>query len=935
MRKENYTQLRGFNGLASMCFLLVLFSRLLAASPELIREHIFLIDTSSSMTKLLAHLRVAMYEYANTIPIDGTSRVWIFTFADGLKTFSQHIIRQAKDKEDVEIFLASIETRGSATYIFRSLDGVFTKIEEAAADGKTHDFVIHLFTDGENNDSNKTYSFDKNISRFVKLREANDGRMELHYHTLYVKVSESMLKLIQSTEGVYLIPGDLMPPKADFSLPQVTLYDNASVTFINRTVGKVDTWHWSFGDGTPSDNMKDPIHTFKEPGKYSVELIAANPAGKSSARRQVVVIGGPPTANFEIENPADLYTGRIIRFRDASVGQIKSRSWDFNDGQGKSTDINPTYTYKQPRVYKVTLKLTGVYGEGPSSEYSKTINILPLFLDFSYNPDSPRLGEEIQFINKSIGPYERWSWDFNDGTKSNEHSPKHKYQKDGKYEVTLSGEGGGLSGKIAKTLLVRPRAQFALPRKSVYEGESIEIKDQSIGQITLWKWDLGDGTFPETRDVNHPYEKAGTYTIKLEVTGPGGTDSAKDEISVEASKIWFSFTPEPAKDGLPVQFMTSSVGEFKQWEWDLGDGGRSNEKDPQHIYQKPETYIVKLSATGPDGKPQTVSTEVRVEPVPPKAYFKLGMPEIKVGMKISPSSDCSGTISKYEWDMGDGSHYSGREISHIYQKPGEFEIILTVSNDYGQTDSHTETIKVTEQVVEPRLDFQLAEGFKSNGRVPLKIRIQNKSTGSIKSFDWNFGDGSRSDDVNPMHTYNQQGKYRITLAVSDVRGYKFESSESQAIIITALPPPPPPIWYLLPFVILGLCNIAVKALHLGWRSFSFSIDGEPHKHNGLRDKHFGDTQDGFDVCLERRLLYLGKQYFFKNPRENVGAEDNFGESLGEGSRLRQGHQVTVNDQVIYFQKFSDGKWSWVFTWFCITVISLAVLLVEQYFLNLF
>jgi hypothetical protein len=256
-----------------------------------------------------------------------------------------------------------------------------------------------------------------------------------------------------------------------------------------------------------------------------------------------------------------------------------------------------------------------------------------------------------------------------------------------------------------------------------------------------------------------------------------------------------------------------------------------------------------------------------------------------------------------------------------------------VSNDYGQSNSYSKTIKVVEPGP-PKLDFRLAKGSKSIGRVPLTARIQNASTGPVASYTWDFGDGATSDDVNPQHTYTRAGTYGITLTVTDVGGHKFESTEHQAIIITTLPPPPPWIWYLLPFVVLGLCNIAVKVLGLGWRRFSFSIDGEAGGHNDLRDKSFGDDQNGFKVCLKRRWVSLSKQYLFENPHGNVKAEDNYGGSLGEGCRLSQGLQVTLNDQVIYFQEFNDSKRSSIAVWMCLIVIFLAVFLTEQHYLNL-
>ncbi len=63
------------------------------------------------------------------------------------------------------------------------------------------------------------------------------------------------------------------------SLAKVTTADsviclNGKVHFTNLSVN-CDLFEWDFGDGEKS-SVKDPIHTYKVPGKYSIKLIAAN-----------------------------------------------------------------------------------------------------------------------------------------------------------------------------------------------------------------------------------------------------------------------------------------------------------------------------------------------------------------------------------------------------------------------------------------------------------------------------------------------------------------------------------------------------------------------------------------------------------------------------------------------------------------------------------
>lgn len=52
------------------------------------------------------------------------------------------------------------------------------------------------------------------------------------------------------------------------------------VTFKDESRGKITGWHWDFGDGTSSAEQ-NPVHQYKEPGKYIVILDIEGPEGKS------------------------------------------------------------------------------------------------------------------------------------------------------------------------------------------------------------------------------------------------------------------------------------------------------------------------------------------------------------------------------------------------------------------------------------------------------------------------------------------------------------------------------------------------------------------------------------------------------------------------------------------------------------------------------
>ena len=58
----------------------------------------------------------------------------------------------------------------------------------------------------------------------------------------------------------------------------------------------------------------------------------------------------------------------------------------------------------------------------------------------------------------------------------------------------------------------------------------VAFEDESVGKITSWKWDFGDGASSVEQHPLHTYAKAGQYVVALYVEGPAGKS--------RMSKIW-------------------------------------------------------------------------------------------------------------------------------------------------------------------------------------------------------------------------------------------------------------------------------------------------------------------------------------------------------------------------------------------------------------
>jgi PKD repeat protein len=58
----------------------------------------------------------------------------------------------------------------------------------------------------------------------------------------------------------------------------------------------------------------------------------------------------------------------------------------------------------------------------------------------------------------------------------------------------------------------------------------VAFKDLSVGKITSWKWDFGDGETSTEQNPIHRYQKPDNFVVVLDVEGPDGKS--------RRSKVW-------------------------------------------------------------------------------------------------------------------------------------------------------------------------------------------------------------------------------------------------------------------------------------------------------------------------------------------------------------------------------------------------------------
>jgi PKD repeat protein len=148
----------------------------------------------------------------------------------------------------------------------------------------------------------------------------------------------------------------------------------------------------------------------------------------------------------------------------------------------------------------------------------------------------------------------------------------------------------------------KPEAGFSGSPTSGESPLTVSFTDETSGQVTSWQWDFGDVSVSDQQNPVHTYYGAGTYTVSLTATGPGGSDTETKTSYIEvlpSSSVIANFTaiPRSGSPPLTVQFTDQSQGDITSWLWAFGDGSTSSDTNPTHIYDASGTYTVSLTVS--------------------------------------------------------------------------------------------------------------------------------------------------------------------------------------------------------------------------------------------------------------------------------------------------------------------------------------------------
>ena len=548
------------------------------------------------------------------------------------------------------------------------------------------------------------------------------------------------------------------------------------------------------------------------------------------------------------------------------------------------------YEFKYPLKYDITLTVRDQEGTQSSDTIEGfTVKSKPPVAQFDSEVPQINIPSEVHFNGDlSFDPdgskdYLKYTWNisadegtysFLEGTNINSKKPIVLFDKKGEYEVSLEVEDVLTSTskreydkvikniEIDKTIDLKWSDQEGFTKLLEDDGTAtVEFNFESKNAVA-YEIDFGDGIVETgevsgTKKIEHKYTKTGRFDARLTVfnqddedntikrkvfIGDGENPIAKVNLYLNNSQIFdFSDPIEVTKKDV-LRFDASDSknidGTARKllYSWDLGDTGKSSEKEIIHTYRElsptdPGYYTVKLKVFNREDTSQSGDDEIKivVKNMAPKFTSIQGTPNltnsdfttpITVSMKAYGAEDLDGKITQYRWwyyDLDNPDDPLGLQLTTTDTaqliigtngKEGE-EVeyglaLMVIDNDnlsYSSEDIYTEdsipTIKVVNGPNElPKANFNVSTTNVFVGDAITFTSSSEDSDGSIVRYIWDFeGDGFHNneptDQKNIEYKYSKMNLdgYKVKLKVIDDKGGEAISKEIKIYVDVVANPP--------------------------------------------------------------------------------------------------------------------------------------------------
>jgi PKD repeat protein len=295
-------------------------------------------------------------------------------------------------------------------------------------------------------------------------------------------------------------------------------------------------------------------------------------------------------------------------------------------------------------------------------------------------------------------------------------------------------------------------------------------------------------------DLSYRYNETGNYNISLYAETFSGckgdtiiSTNVRDSVHVDFDVSTFTNVCFGQESKFFPQSNTSDTNIVASYEWYLNDTliVANNLNDTiKYTFDSPGIYDVVLKAISKYGCTKSISKEIEIYQSPVAFFITKPVCENTVSVFNSDGSDL--TTNNYTWNLPDTTIYSnsGELVNYLFDNKGEFPVNLRVEHANGCASEYVDTAIVLSN---PNSSLQVNNAcFNTQNDDTLILNTSVNTYPTI--YNWEFGDGSSSELVQPTKRYDSSGNYIVQLTstnkyIVDSKEYSCLSKDQDTIEI--------------------------------------------------------------------------------------------------------------------------------------------------------
>ncbi|PCJ66452.1 MAG: hypothetical protein COA58_06655 [Bacteroidetes bacterium] len=571
-------------------------------------------------------------------------------------------------------------------------------------------------------------------------------------------------------------------PHADFLIDTLGLcYKDNQFAFTNNSSvqGASLKFLWDFFGETQS-NLVNKVHSFSSTGRKTIKLVSRTIYGCKDSVSKSIEVYPMPSADLRVNDIDQCLNNQNFIFTDSSkieYGTVRRR-WLWSNGDSDTLQqINLSF----PKDTTYTHLLVSISDRGctDTAEISNQVFSVPN-ANFKIS-DTGQCVNDQNFIftnlsSSKVGQLVSY-WEYDDDNFDTLNNSEHQYLVAGDYNVQLIVESINncsdtvmipleVYHKPEALLAVNDSAQCFVDQNFQFEG----LSTIQIGTLEGYEWDVFNMPFLGSKDTSLSFPSEGGYTVRYVVQSDQKClDTTRQYVTVHPNPV-AKFTindPLQCENDNSFDFTNLSTIAYGMFENTWYEGGQdiSNFENIQRLYNMHDTLDIVLVNTSDKGCTDSFSKNIYIVSAPSSSFSINDSKQCHRGNSFvltNTSSIDEGELS-YNWDFGNDSLSILENPTVNYLNNGSYNITLIANSIYNCRD----TVQVPIQVYpQPQANFNIndvSQCLRDNQFVLNNLSAID-STSIV--FKWFFGDGNTSQDINPIHAYNNFNTFHIKLKVT-------------------------------------------------------------------------------------------------------------------------------------------------------------------------